>query len=235
MRIIMKKTCFFIGPIGEDDTPIRDWSDQVLKYIVTPVVTELEYENPKRSDLIARTGSISFEIMKRLVEDTLVIADLTEGNPNVFYELAIRHALQKPVVHLIRKGDKIPFDVRDIRVITVRIDDLREAESARQELKSQIVSAESEGATVIPYIAQVQQLKGVFESSKSDAEKETLLHLLERLENIHLNLGDVKNELVILNSQFNNAKREGSTSSTFVEKRLAKAELVKKQKEKKKK
>lgn len=231
----MKKTCFFIGPIGDEKTPIRDWSDQVLKYIVTPVVRELEYDNPKRSDLIPRTGSISFEIMKRLVEDTLVIADLTDGNPNVFYELAIRHALQKPVVHLIRKDDKIPFDVRDIRVIPVRIDDLREAESARQELKLQIVSAEEEGATMIPYIAQVQQLKGVFESSKSDAEKETLLHLLERLENIHLSLGDVKNELVVLNSQFANVKREGATSSTFIEKRLAKAELIKKQKEKKKK
>jgi hypothetical protein len=232
----MKKTCFFIGPIGDDKTPIRDWSDQVLKYIVTPVVAELAYDNPRRSDLIARTGSISFEIMKRLVEDTLVIADLTESNPNVFYELAIRHALQKPVVHLIRKGDKIPFDLRDIRVIPVRIDDLREAESARQELKSQIVSSEEEGTTLIPYIAQIQQLKGVFESSKSDVEKETLLHLLERLENIQLSLGDVKNELVDLNSQFNNnVKREGPISSTFVEKRLAKAELVKKQRGKKKK
>ncbi len=231
----MKKTCFFIGPIGDDKTPIRDWSDQVLKYIITPVVTELEYESPKRSDLIPRPGSISFEIMRSLVEDTLVIADLTEGNPNVFYELAIRHALQKPVVHIIRKGDKIPFDVRDIRVIPVRIDDLREAESARQELKSQIFSSEEDGITAIPYIVQIHQLKGVFDSSKSDAEKETLLNLLEKLENIHFSLGDVKNELVVLNGQLNNTKREGSTSSTFIEKRLAKAELVKIQKEKKKK
>jgi len=231
----MKKTCFFIGPIGGDKTPIRDWSDQILNYIVTPVVTELKYENPKRSDLIARTGSISFEIMKRLVEDTLVIADLTDGNPNVFYELAIRHALQKPVVHLIRKGDKIPFDVRDIRVISVSINDLREAESARQELRLQILSTEEEGITSIPYIEQVQQLKGVFDSSKTDVEKETLLHLLERLENIHLSISDVKGELIMLNSQFFSPGRESPAASTFIEKRLAKAELVKSQREKRKK
>src|SRR5258706_2151724 len=134
----MTKTCFFIGPIGDENSPMRDWSDIVLKYIIAPTVLELGYEIPKRSDMIQSVGSITFGIMKHLVDDDLVIADLTAGNPNVFYELAIRHVINKPVVHLIRLGDKIPFDVSDIRVISLRVDDLSAAEKARKQLKQVI-------------------------------------------------------------------------------------------------
>ena len=46
------------------------------------------------------------------------------GNPNVFYELAIRHASRLPVVHIIRKSDKIPFDVNQARAITIDTTDI---------------------------------------------------------------------------------------------------------------
>jgi len=231
----MTKTCFFIGPIGDEKSRIRKWSDLVLKYIVSPVVKELGYEDPARSDLIPKSGSISFEIMRHLVDDDLVVADLTESNPNVFYELAIRHVLQKPAIHIVRDGYKLPFDVRDIRVIPVKIDNLDFAENTRQELKSQIISTEKDGVTILPHILQIHQLKGVFDSSQPDGEKQTLLNLLEQLENIRLGLGEVKNELFDLNSELTNKIHENPTFSSFVEKRLAKAETISKQASKKKK
>jgi hypothetical protein len=231
----MAKTCFFIGPIGDEKSRIRKWSDQVLKYIVLPVVKELGYEDPIRSDLIPKSGSISFEIMRHLVEDNLVVADLSESNPNVFYELAIRHVLQKPVVHIVRDGYKLPFDVRDIRVIPVKIDNLDFAEHARREIRSQIISLEQDEVTVLPHILQIHHLKDVFDSSQPDSEKETLLNLLEQLENIRLGLGEVKNELFDLNSELNSKIHESPSFSPFVEKRLAKAETVSKQASKKKK
>ncbi|MBI1794692.1 MAG: hypothetical protein HYR70_10945 [Chloroflexi bacterium] len=231
----MNKTCFFIGPIGDEKTPTRDWSDQILKYIITPVTSEFKYENPVRSDSISRPGSITLEIMKHLVEDALVVADLTEGNPNVFYELAIRHLLQKPTIHVMKQGEKIPFDVYDFRVIPIRIDNVEAAEKAKNELRYQIRSIEADENIIIPYVLQVRQLKGIFDSPKSDAEKETLLNLLEQLENIYLSVGDVKSELVVLNNQLNNTRREGPPSSPFIEKRLAKAESIKEQRKKEKK
>lgn len=231
----MKKTCFFIGPIGDKKSPIRDWSDQVLEYIITPVVTELDYENPKRADQIRGLSSISFEIMRRLVEDDLVVADLTEGNPNVFYELAIRHALKKPVAHLIREGDKIPFDVKDIGVIHVRMDSPRETDQVKQELKSHIQELEKNEAFIIPYIDRIEQLKQVFESHRTTSEKEDLINLLGRLDNIQFSVNDVKTDLANLIKQLTYKKREGPTTSTFVDKRLGKVELVKKRKSGKKK
>lgn len=231
----MKKNCFFIGPIGNDKTPTRNWSDQVLEYIVTPVILELDYEPPKRADRIPGLSSITFEIMRRLVEDELVIADLTEGNPNAFYELAIRHALKKPTVHIIKEGEKIPFDVRDIPVISVRIDDLREAEKARQELKVHIQAVENSESFVIPYIERIDELKQVFESPRSNAEKENLINILERLDNIRFSINDLKLDLANLLKQTTYTRPEGPNTSTFVEKRLAKTELIRNQREKKNK
>ena len=45
-----------------------------------------------------------------------MLADLTDGNPNVFYELGICHAMGKKVV-LITQNAEVPFDVRHIRHI----------------------------------------------------------------------------------------------------------------------
>ena len=55
------------------------------KYIVKPAV---ESYRVVRSDQLALPGSISIQIISHLIDVTLVIADLTDHNPNVFYELA---------------------------------------------------------------------------------------------------------------------------------------------------
>lgn len=95
-----KKICFVIAPIGEEGSETRKRSDQILKYIIAPAATECGYE-PKRADSFATPGIITKQIIEQLIDAPLVIADLTDYNPNVFYELAVRHAVRKPVVQLI--------------------------------------------------------------------------------------------------------------------------------------
>jgi hypothetical protein len=70
----------------------------------------------------------------------LVIADLTGSNPNVFYELAIRHAIRKPLVQIIQKDEKIPFDVAGMRTIPVDHRDLDSLQEAKTEIEKQIHS-----------------------------------------------------------------------------------------------
>ena len=60
-------------------------------------------------------GIISNQVITRLLEDNLVIADLTDRNPNVYYELAVRHAFGKPVIQIIDSNETIPFDVSMMR------------------------------------------------------------------------------------------------------------------------
>jgi hypothetical protein len=72
------------------------------------------------------------------LEDDLVIADLSERNANVFYELAIRHAIRKPLIQMIMTGEKLPFDVGMMRTIHFDIRDLENVEQTKQDLAKQI-------------------------------------------------------------------------------------------------
>ena len=231
----MKKICFFIGPIGDDHSPIRDWSDQILEYIVSPTIKEFDYEKPIRADLISGASSISFEIIKNLVDADLVIADLTNGNPNAFYELALRHVLKRPVVHIIREGEKIPFDVRDIPVISVNIDSPRQTEKSKKAVKAQVKALEEKKIFSITHIELINDVKTVSDSHRSGKEKEELFNLLERLDNIQFSINELKGDVATLIRQLVYTKGKDLTESTFRETRLKKAELIKQKSEKKKK
>lgn len=136
-----EKICFVISPIGEQDSDTRKRSDQVLKHVIAPAVLVLGYR-AVRADHISEPGMITTQVIQHIVDDPLVIADLTERNPNVFYELAIRHAIRKPLVQIIRKGDPIPFDVAGTRTIHVDHRDLDSVDSARIEIQAQVKSLE---------------------------------------------------------------------------------------------
>lgn len=132
-----KQNCFVIAPIGEADSDTRKRSDQVLRHIIRPAVESCGYQ-AIRADEIDKPGVITSQVIQHVVSDPLVIADLTETNPNVFYELAIRHAIRKPLVQIIKKGEKIPFDVAGTRTVHFDHHDLDSVESAKNEIINQI-------------------------------------------------------------------------------------------------
>lgn len=108
--------CFVISPIGDKESPIRKHVDEVLKLIIEPAVEQLGLE-PIRSDQIVDTGRITSQMFEAIFESPLLIAILTENNENVLYELALAQCARRPLVMLNREGDRLPFDVRDLRVI----------------------------------------------------------------------------------------------------------------------
>lgn len=132
-----------ISPIGEPDSDTRKRADQILKHVIKPAVAECGY-TAVRADEIDKPGIITSQVIQRVVTDPLVVADLTERNPNVFYELAIRHALRKPLVQLIKKGERIPFDVAGTRTIQIDHHDLDSVETAKREITAQIGALEAD-------------------------------------------------------------------------------------------
>jgi hypothetical protein len=64
-----------------------------------------------------KTGKIVDQILIGIHQAKVLVAELTGRNPNVFYELGIAHALQKPVVLVSSNEADVPFDVQHIRVI----------------------------------------------------------------------------------------------------------------------
>ncbi len=127
-------TCFVISPIGEPNTSVRKRSDQILKHLVAPACKASGYNEPLRSDKIDESGMITSQIVQHLIDDALVVADLTDHNPNVFYELAIRHSFRRPVIQLIQAGQRVPFDVHNLRTVIVDVQDPDVLERAREEL-----------------------------------------------------------------------------------------------------
>jgi hypothetical protein len=105
-----KPACFVIAPIGPKDSDIRKRSDQVLKHIFKKALAK-KYD-VRRGDEIDEPGMITSQVLRAVQESHLVVADLTGHNPNVLYELAVRHAIEKPIIHAIEpKLSKIPFDI----------------------------------------------------------------------------------------------------------------------------
>lgn len=114
---------FYITPIGEPGSESRKHSDLFLGSIIEPALEPLNLK-VMRADKIDQPGVITNQVLEYLFKARLVIADLSFHNPNVFYELAIRHMLQKPVVQLIRAADKVPFDVNQVRSIIIDTTDI---------------------------------------------------------------------------------------------------------------
>lgn len=116
--------CFFIAPIGADDSEHRRHSDAILASYVEKALATVE---PKlrvvRADKITQPGMITKQVLEYLLKSRLVVADLSYHNPNVFYELAVRHATGKPVIHIKRTSDPIPFDNKDFRTIDIAFED----------------------------------------------------------------------------------------------------------------
>ena len=112
----------------------------------------------------------------------LVIADLTGRNANVFYELAIRHAIKKPLIQMIEKGEKIPFDIAATRVISIDHKDLDSVEDAKKELEKQISSIEGYNSEVDNPISVVIELRDLKTSKKP--EDRQFGEILTKLEEI---------------------------------------------------
>lgn len=90
-----KAKCFIITPIGDDNDPIRRHIDGVIDAAIIPALSE-KYEIVV-AHRIYEPGSITKQIISEIYEDQLVIANITNRNPNVMYELALRHAIGNPL------------------------------------------------------------------------------------------------------------------------------------------
>lgn len=103
-------SCFVVMPFGErtDGFP-PGFFDEVLKSLIVPAGREAGFTvataNRQGTDVIQST------IVNELLEADLVIADLTEHNPNVLFELGMRMAFDKPVALIRAKGTPSIFDV----------------------------------------------------------------------------------------------------------------------------
>lgn len=126
------KTCFIIAPLGTEGSEIRENSNLLLELLIRPACEENGYE-VLRIDSVYSTGSITQEIIKFILDSDLVIADLTNANPNVMYELGVRHSSGRPALIMAHRGENLPFDISSYRSLFY---DVKNPKSAKETLKA---------------------------------------------------------------------------------------------------
>lgn len=146
------RRCFVISPIGEEGSDIREHADDVFDFIIEPAMKEIGIR-AYRSDHNLSAGMITEQMFDSLLGDDVCIAILTFNNPNVFYELAVAQSAGRPTVILIENGNRLPFDLHDVRAIEYDFKPraLRDGVYARQVIEH-IRSIEAAGwQTEVPF------------------------------------------------------------------------------------
>jgi nucleoside 2-deoxyribosyltransferase len=104
-----KPYCFMIQPFNEK-------FDKLYKDIYKPAIETTECE-PYRVDEDDSVANIAERIRKKIRGARICLADITEDNPNVWYEVGFAHAQGKQIVLIAETKDKIPFDMSGEKVI----------------------------------------------------------------------------------------------------------------------
>lgn len=136
----LQHECFFIAPIGAEGTQERRRSDGVLEFVVKRAAAEVGL-TAVRGDQIAEPGQITLQVIEHVLGARAAVVDLTDLNPNVFYELAVRHTARLPVALIAEKDCPLPFDIAQMRTIFFEHTDLKSADECRRSIVSHLSEA----------------------------------------------------------------------------------------------
>ena len=120
----------FAGPIGG-----------YFHYVYEPAIKKAGLNAVRADADIFGTGKIIDQIWTGINAAKVLVAELTTKNPNVFYELGLAHALNKPVVLVSSNEEDVPFDLRHIRVIYYDVSDPFWGQKLIEKVAENIVSA----------------------------------------------------------------------------------------------
>ncbi len=108
-------SCFVLMPFKE---PFETYYSMIIKPAVTAAHLDV-----KRGDSLFTPTPIMGDVWKMIQDADVLVAELTDKNPNVFYELGLGHAIGKPIVLISETIDDVPFDLQQLRVILYDKDD----------------------------------------------------------------------------------------------------------------
>ena len=215
------KTCFVVSPIGETDSEIRSNADKLFKYIISPVCESCGFE-PVRVDQINDSDSITQTIIDKLLSSELVIADISGHNPNVFFEMGYRKCTDKPIIHLKKKGETLPFDVNTVRTFEYDLTDLDNVEETKKRLEQTIGTFSFENKT---------NALGQDEENNKQLFFQSILTMLYQIQDSitelkeQINKKDTETIQAIMQTSLNNAQKEESTDVVMMKTLLP--ELIK--------
>ncbi len=103
------KLCFVIMPFSKE-------RKEVYKFGIAPACQQAGYET-KRVDELVGQFNISRKIIEYIFRSDAIVAEITDKNANVFYEMGVAHAIGNKTIMIAQDADKLPFDIRNYRCI----------------------------------------------------------------------------------------------------------------------
>ena len=170
-KVAKKKTkelCFVLMPFKEP-------FDTYFDVIISPAIDIVGLE-PIRGDSVFMSSSIVGDIWKKTQKAKVLIAELTEKNANVFYELGLAHAIGKPVILISENMEDVPFDLRNYRVITYDKDNPAWGNELRSKIEDFLKATLSDPVEAVPSMFR----KPVKSQAPSESETSLRLTALER-------------------------------------------------------
>lgn len=180
------KSCFIITPIGKDNSETRRQADGLITSVIDPVLAEFSFKSCV-AHRIDSLGSITNQIISHILDDELVIADLTGLNPNVMYELAVRHATGKPVICLAEKGTNLPFDITAERTVFYT-NDMQGVEDLKNSLRNMIKVIPLEENVIDNPIYRVAKEKSIIKNlgldKNNSPEEDAMKYIIKQIANL---------------------------------------------------
>ncbi len=137
-----KDKCFVLMPFHE---PVLSYFSDIIE----PTIKKTDLV-PITADSLFTSASIIDYIWKMIQEAKVLVAILTERNPNVFYELGLAHALGKPVILVSATMDDVPFDLRPYRVIIYNYMDPKWGDKLETDIEKAIFSVLGDASQAVP-------------------------------------------------------------------------------------
>lgn len=174
------KKCFIITPIGDSASDTFRMAKGVIESVIKPVLTQNGYDDIKPSYEINQSGMINTQIINRIIDDDLVIANLTGNNPNVMYELCLRHVTAKPIIHICQSGTTLPFDIKDNRTIFYE-NDMLGAHELMSQLELFVKDIDYTKECVDNPIYNAQRMGKLLKEVPADSENKVEIELLQNI------------------------------------------------------
>lgn len=120
--------------------PFREPYNAVYQTVIRPVAGGLNLSIRRGDEFASVRGVVMKEVWAAINGCRLIIADISEVNANVFYELGIAHTVGKPAILLTQaqSPEEVPFDVRHLRYISYR-NTIEGGEKLAQDLRQAII------------------------------------------------------------------------------------------------
>lgn len=167
-------TCFVIMPISDQTGYEPGHFLLVYEDIIKPAV-EAAGMKPVRADETVNTNLIQLDILRNVIDSDIAICDMSAKNPNVFYELGVRQAFDKPTVLMIDDATNAPFDVSSLRYVDYK------KGMRHRDVKSSIDKL-------------TRTLKDTYEKKSDKTEINSLIRLMELTQPAQLNQTDLSAE-----------------------------------------